>query len=84
MAWVGNRARRELAFNIGDRVWLATKKLPLKLGTRNLASIWAGPFEIVSVVGEVAYKLKLPEDWKIHDVFHVSQIKGVIGHVDRE
>jgi hypothetical protein len=84
MARVANRARRELSFSIGDRVWLATKNLPLKLGTRKLASIWAGPFEIVSVVGEVAYKLKLPEDWRIHDVFHVSQIKGVIGDVDRE
>jgi hypothetical protein len=51
---------------------LATKNLPLKLGTRKLASIWAGPFSVVSAVGPVAYKLALPGDWKIHDVFHVS------------
>ncbi len=79
-----NRSRRELQFTIGDQVWLSTKNLPLRVGTRKLASIWAGPFEIVQVIGHVAYRLGLPEDWKIHDVFHVSQLKRVLGTVARE
>ena len=29
-----------------------------------------GPFEIDKVLGSVTYRLKLPETWKIHDVFH--------------
>ena len=34
-----------------------------------------GPFEITAKVGTVAYRLKLPPDSQIHDVFHVSQLK---------
>nr|GFC81083.1 putative mitochondrial protein [Tanacetum cinerariifolium] len=38
-----------------------------------------GPFEIVERVGAVAYRLKLPPTAAIHPVFHVSQLKAVIG-----
>jgi hypothetical protein len=84
MARMANRARRELSFAVGDRVWLSTKNLPLRTGTRKLASIWAGPYLITGVVGDVAYRLELPIDWLIHDVFHVSQLKPVVGDVQRE
>ena len=84
MARMANRARRDMSHEVGQSVWLATKNLPLKLGTRKLASIWAGPFKILSVVGPVAYKLELPVDWRIHNVFHVSQLKAVVGNVQRE
>ena len=68
MARMANRARRDMSHEVGDSVWLATKNLPLKLGTRKLASIWAGPFRVLSCVGPVAYRLELPVDWRIHDV----------------
>lgn len=57
MARVANRARRDMHFEAGDKVWLATKHLPLKTGTRKLASIYAGPFEVLGSVGPVAYRL---------------------------
>jgi hypothetical protein len=34
-----------------------------------------GPFQIVRKVGKQAYELELPAHWKIHDVFHVSQLQ---------
>ena len=57
---------------VGDKVWLATKHLPLKTGTRKFAAIWADPFEFLGSVGPVAYRFLLPESWGVHNVFHVS------------
>ena len=33
-------------------------------------ALWEGPFEIQEVMGPVTYKLHLPPQWKIHNVFH--------------
>jgi hypothetical protein len=71
--------RCALTFEIGDDVYL---KVSPKKGTQRfrlkgkLASRYIGPFPIVAKRGEVAYKLNLPPALsKIHDVFHVSQLK---------
>jgi hypothetical protein len=51
MAGVANRSRRDMFHEVGERVWLCTKHLPLKAGTRKLAAIWAGPFNILGTIG---------------------------------
>lgn len=44
--------------------------------TGNLAPRQIEPYEIISKVGLVAYRLKLPQELStIHDVFHVSNLK---------
>jgi hypothetical protein len=41
-----------------------------------LALRYVGPFKIIDRKGEVAYQLELPPQLsKMHDVFHVSQLK---------
>jgi hypothetical protein len=37
-----------------------------------------GPFEIDEVLGPVTYQLKLPELWRIHNIFHAALLRPYI------
>jgi hypothetical protein len=64
-------------YKVGDKVLLSTKYLNLKHRepSRKLLPKWIGPFEVVQVVGPVAYKLKMNPGWRVHPVFHVSLLE---------
>ena len=82
MQWMANRARRVLEFSVDDLAWLSTRNLPLRAGTRKSAALFAGPFRVTKIVSPEAFKLALPTEWRIHDVFHVSQLKAVHGKIE--
>lgn len=69
---------------MGDKVffkvssWKGIRRFGLKgkLGPR-----YIGPFEILDRVGEVSYRLALPPQLShVHNVFHVSQLRGYNYH----
>lgn len=79
MEGVANPKRRAAAHAVGDRVWLSSQHLPIRSGARKLSSRWAGPFAVLERIGQAAYRLELPGSWQVHPVFHVSQLKAVVG-----
>nr|GEW70689.1 putative nucleotidyltransferase, ribonuclease H [Tanacetum cinerariifolium] len=79
-----DKHRRALEFQTGDYVFL---KVSPARGVRRfgikgkLIPRFIGPFEILDRVGEVSYRLALPPQLKhVHDVFHVSLLRGYKYH----
>nr|GFC08782.1 putative reverse transcriptase domain-containing protein [Tanacetum cinerariifolium] len=70
---------KPMEFQVGDKVML--KVLPWKgvvrFGKRGkLNPRYVGPFKVLERVGDVAYKLELPEELsRVHNMFHVSNLK---------
>src|SRR6266702_769 len=56
----------------GDLVWLEGHHLRTNQPTAKLAPKRHGPFQIVQVMSPVNYRLKLPTQWSIHDMFHID------------
>jgi len=61
-----------LQFQIREQVWLDASHLKLPHQKAKLNPKHLGPFKIVQEISPVAYRLKLPTNWRIHNVFHAS------------
>ena len=69
-------SRRALEFQEGDLVLLSTKHIRFRQCPTKLQRRFVGPFEIIQKVSSAAYRLKLPEHWSMHPVFHISLLKS--------
>ena len=58
-------------YNIGDLVYLYSQNIKSTRPFKKLNWKFYRPYTVAEYVGKQAYKLKLPQTMKIHDVFHV-------------
>ena len=70
-----DRKHRDISNKVGDLVLLSTQNLRMKGTPGKLQRKFVGPFRVIETIGEQAYRLALPDDWKIHPVFHVSLLR---------
>ena len=65
----------------GEEVWLDTTNIKILPDHPKLKEKRTGPFKIRRKLSNWAYELELPEDWKIHPVFHASRLTRFITNV---
>ncbi|KAK3537126.1 hypothetical protein QTP70_002135 [Hemibagrus guttatus] len=69
------RRRPHPSYQVGQKVWLLTRNLRLRLPCKKLSPKFIGPFEIIRQVNPVAYRLRLPASYRICPTFHVLLLK---------
>ena len=69
-SWIKHKTTPK--YKEGDLVWLEGHHLRTNQPTIKLVPKRHGPFPIIQVMSPVNYRLKLPMQWSIHDVFHID------------
>ena len=72
LGWIKDKEKKQHMFRKGDLVWLDGRNIKTYQPTEKLAPKRHGPFPIQQVLLTIDYQLTLPDQWKIHNVFHVD------------
>ncbi|KAH7445295.1 hypothetical protein KP509_01G001400 [Ceratopteris richardii] len=87
---VADLHRLELLLEKDDWVLLRFEKARLRKSKGKeclfpkLSMRYYAPFQVSEKINDVAYRLKLPDSWKIHNAFHVSLLRPFVGNVPED
>ena len=69
-----NKHRKEVSYDIGDKVWLFTKNISTDRPSKKLDHKMIGPFDVIGKKS-ISLELQLPQAMKIHNVFHPNLLR---------
>ena len=72
LRWIKDKERKQHVYKKGDQVWLDGCNIKAYYPTAKLVPKQHRPFPIQQVLSPIDYQVTLPEQWKIHDMFHVD------------
>ncbi|SPC65785.1 related to pol protein [Ustilago sp. UG-2017b] len=72
-----NRKHKDIEFKVGDMVYINHRNWKTRRPTPKLDTRFAGPYPVQERVGRRAYRITLPANLRVHDVFHVSMLEPV-------
>jgi hypothetical protein len=64
--------KRFQPYKEGDQVWLEGTNLKTLYPTAKLGPKRYGPFRVTKQLSEAVYRLEIPRQWKVHNVFHAN------------
>ncbi|KAJ1591482.1 hypothetical protein NDA12_000087 [Ustilago hordei] len=70
-----NRKHKDIEFKVGDMVYINRRNWKTWRPTPKLDTRFAGPYPVQEWVGRRAYRITLPANLRVHDVFHVSMLE---------
>jgi hypothetical protein len=83
MKQVHDQRRSDMEFAVGNWVWLHLNQRAATsvrgAGPSKLSAKFFGPYQVTTKIGSVSYRLQLPPNAKIHNVFHVVFLKKFEG-----
>ena len=68
----GNKRFRP--YQEGDQVWIEGTNLKTLYPLAKLAPKHYGPFRVMKQLSPAVYEIKIPHQWKVHNVFHANLI----------